>query len=171
MNIILTGAPGVGKTRLVNEVVEELDVDIGGLVAKRDEDNGEIQEFTLKDLETGDEDVLASRDGDSGPVAKGFHINTETLNRMSKDAIEQAIRRGDLIVIDMIGTIEMHSSLFRESVRDAFRGSEHVLAVVQQEYVDEYKDEGEVIELTHDNYDEVKEQVLEKLESRTGPTG
>ncbi len=164
MNIILTGEPGVGKTRLVDEIVDELDREVGGIGVEKDAQD-ELQALRLQDRASGETDLLASRELDEGPEAEGLRIDVETINDLSTRAINDAIRKGRLIVIDMIGRIEMHSSLFREAVRDAFRGSEDVIAIVEPEYVDEFEDEGQVIELEEDNRDAIKDRILDLLRS------
>lgn len=163
MNIILTGEPGVGKTRLVDEIVEELGREVGGIAVEKEMDADSIQALRLQDRGSGETELLASTERDEGPKADELRIDVGTINDLSTRAINDAIRKGRLIVIDMIGRIEMHSSLFREAVRDAFRGSEDVIAIVEPEYIDEFEDEGHVIELREDNYDGVKEQILELL--------
>lgn len=166
MNIILTGETGVGKTRLVDEIIEELDRDVGGIAVEKETDADDVQALRLQDRGSGETDLLASEELEEGPEAAGLGIDVGTINDLSTRAIKDAIRKGRLIVIDMIGRIEMHSSLFREAVRDAFRGTEDVIAIVELEYVDEFEDEGRVLRLQEDNYAELKDEILRLL--RTG---
>jgi len=102
---------------------------------------------------------------EDGPEVEELRIDVGTISDLSTRAITDAIRKGRLIVIDMIGRIEMHSSLFREAVRDAFRGSEDVIAIVEPEYVDEFEDEGHVLELREDNHEAVRDKILRLLQS------
>jgi nucleoside-triphosphatase THEP1 len=146
-------------------IVEELGREVGGIAVEQETDADDLQALRLQDRGSGETDLLASTERDEGPEAGDLRIDVGTINDLSTRAIKDAIRKGRLIVIDMIGRIEMHSSLFREAVRDAFRGSEDVIAVIEQEYVDEFEDEGRVIELRDDNHDAVRDEIRQLLRS------
>ncbi|MDY6777530.1 MAG: nucleoside-triphosphatase [Candidatus Nanohaloarchaea archaeon] len=159
MNILLTGGDDTDVSGLVEEVIEELEREVGGLKKQRGEDA-----YKIVDLTTEEEDILASEDLEDGPTVGNLHINVDAINDVSKTAIKNAIRKGRLIVIDRISRMEMHSSAFREGVRDAFRGGEDVIAIVDPKYVDEFEEEGKVVRLTEDNREEIKRQLVEELE-------
>jgi nucleoside-triphosphatase len=62
-SIILTGAPGVGKTTIVMDVAQKLEergVRVGGLVSREIRTNNVRTGFEFIDLATNDGDVLAS---------------------------------------------------------------------------------------------------------------
>lgn len=160
MNILLTGDPDV-RAQVVSELLDELERPVGGLQSYRDEEDGS-DIIAMRDLGDGHSTVLAHEHSEEGTEFGKYHIDVEDLSHMARHAIIEAIRRGDMIVIDRIGQVQMHSSTFRESVRDAFRGTEDVLAVVDEEYVDEFQDEGEVLRVDEDN----REQVLRQLVHR-----
>lgn len=160
MNVLLTGAPEL-RTRLVTALLDELERHVGGLQSYKDEEDGETV-IAMRDLDDDSSTVLARPDGEGTEFGE-YHIDVTQLSEMARSAIVDAIRRGDMIVIDRIGQLQMHSATFRESVRDAFRGGEDVLAVVDQEYVDEFSDEGEVITVTADNYDTVLHQLIDRF--------
>lgn len=160
MNILLTGDPDV-RARVVTELLEELDRPLGGLQSYQEERDGS-DVIAMRDLSDDHTTVLAHEHSEDGTEFGKYHIDVGELSHMARHAIIEAIRRGDMIVIDRIGQAQMHSSTFRESVRDAFRGTEDVLAVVDEEYVDEFQDEGEVLRVDEDN----REQVLRQLVHR-----
>jgi len=54
MNIFITGKPGVGKTSLVMEIIKELKLDAGGIIAPEIR-NKEREGFKIVDLSTGEE--------------------------------------------------------------------------------------------------------------------
>jgi nucleoside-triphosphatase len=67
--IILTGAPGVGKTTIVMDVAQQLKergMKVGGVVSREVRINNVRTGFEFIDLATNDRDVLASITG-NGP--------------------------------------------------------------------------------------------------------
>jgi nucleoside-triphosphatase THEP1 len=74
--ILLTGAPGVGKTTIVMGVAKELKergMKVGGIVSREVRTNNVRTGFEFIDLATNDRDVLASVTG-NGPRAQPRYI-------------------------------------------------------------------------------------------------
>jgi len=161
MNILLTGEPDV-RAEVVSDLLDALERPIGGLQSYQDEADG-ADIIAMRDLNDDSSTVLAHEHDEEGTEFGKYHIHVEELSKMGRHAIIEAIRRGDMIVIDRIGQVQMHSATFRESVRDAFRGTEDVLAVVDAEYVDEFQDEGEVLRVTKDNREQVLRQLVDRF--------
>jgi nucleoside-triphosphatase THEP1 len=159
MNIILTGEHNVGKTALVNEVLDEIDVKSGGITCKAHDDRIIVEDISKQQAST-----LASKDREEGPDVGEYSVQMDGLNTLARNAIENAILEDELVVIDMVGKMEMHSAEFREAVNEAMRASADVIAVVEKPYVHQFEDIGTVIELNTDNREEVKQRILDLLD-------
>ncbi|MCJ7450732.1 MAG: nucleoside-triphosphatase [Candidatus Nanohaloarchaeota archaeon QJJ-9] len=149
VNVLLTGKDGVGKTEMVQEVVEDLDKSYGGVVSPR-----EGASHLVKDLETGETEVLEdSKDPKNDSRVVKFYI----------DAISSAVDIEAVIVIDMVSKLEMYSSDLREIFRNCLISGRDVLMVLEPSYVDEFEEIGEVFRLVEDNRDEVREEIVSLL--------
>lgn len=110
MNIIVTGAVGIGKTTVCEKVVaiaKLLGYSCGGILTPKAPDKG----ITIVDIQTGERTVLASIDN----IYQGPHIGKYFFN---PDAIEfgvRAIDRGissDILFVDEIGYLELQGNGF-----------------------------------------------------------
>jgi len=130
LNLLVTGKPGVGKTTLVERVVERLHVSfrLAGFTTTEVRDSrGERLGFDILTIE-GKQGELA-RVGLRSPVRVGrYGVNLEAFERLALP--ELARRDVDLIVIDEIGKMECSSARFRRAVEDALDASVNVLATM-----------------------------------------
>ena len=130
MNVLLTGKPGVGKTTLVERVVEQL------------RDRLRVVGFTTTEVRgRGGERVgfdVVTVDGRRGELARAglasrvrvgrYGVNLEEFERL---ALPELGRRDvDLLVIDEIGKMECASGRFRRAVEDALDAPVSVVATI-----------------------------------------
>lgn len=66
MNIFVTGKPQTGKTTLLQQIVEELDLDAGGIICPEIRNKGKRQGFKIVNLATEEEGILAHVDQERG---------------------------------------------------------------------------------------------------------
>ncbi len=59
MQIVITGRPGVGKTTLIERVLAEISLDAGGMLTKEIRKCGHRVGFSVIDVDTKEEGVLA----------------------------------------------------------------------------------------------------------------
>lgn len=162
MNIFITGKPRVGKTSLVMEIIKELKLDAGGIIAPEIR-NKERVGFKIVDLSTGEEKILASIYQKEGPRVGKYRVNLKNLDYMAKKAIERAIKEKEIVVIDEIGKMEFYSKVFREMVTKALNSEKQVLAVLHRNYVEDFKKMGIVFELRRENYKEIKRAIISEI--------
>jgi nucleoside-triphosphatase len=170
-NILITGHPGEGKTTLVKQVIEELRLDPVGFYTEEIRDEGKRVGFRIKSLTPGlprMEGILA-RIGLDGPSRRGpYTINIRDMEEVGARALEDALSRRGLIVIDEIGNMEIVSPRFQEAVIASLDSPRPVLGVIKYEsgpFVDRIKTrpDVEIIELTREHYNKVKSVVVKKL--------
>jgi nucleoside-triphosphatase len=108
-NILVTGRPGIGKTTLIRSVLHALDLEAGGFYTSEILDDGRRVGFSIDGLH-GESGVLAHVDHESPFRVGKYGVNAEDLERVGVAAIDAALERSRLIVMDEIGRMERRSS-------------------------------------------------------------
>jgi nucleoside-triphosphatase len=128
LNLLITGRPGVGKTTLIERVLQQLpgSLRLAGFTTTEERDpSGQRTGFRMLTVE-GKQAELA-RVGLRTSVQVGrYGVNLEAVERLALP--ELARRDVDLIVIDEIGKMECASERFRHAVEDALAAPVSVLA-------------------------------------------
>lgn len=172
VNLIITGLPGVGKSSLVNKIVEEVrsrNRIVGGITTPEVREKNIRIGFLIVDLLTGEKDFLAKVDAKSQYKVGKYGVLQENIKKIGVKALTQAIKKSDLIVIDEIGKMELLASEFVSAVREIFDSSKPVLGTlgknVQHPFINEIKNrrDVEILNLTRDNRNEVYQQVFTKI--------
>lgn len=168
--IVLTGAPGVGKTTAIIFVVralKERGVKVGGIVSKELRTNNNIRiGFEFIDLMTNDRSTLASIIG-SGPKVGKYFINFAGCN-FAANRLINAIRSSDVIICDEIGPMELKSREFIHSVKNLLYIDKKVIVVVHQKLqhpvIDRFKNKSSLIlNLELKNREKVREMLLNRI--------
>jgi nucleoside-triphosphatase len=131
--LLITGAPGSGKTTVLSKTVEALKghgVSIGGMISREARDGCDRLGFEVIDLNSGKHGWLAHVDQKTGPQVGKYRVNLSDLERIGVKAVAEATQKYDVIVIDEIGPMELFSAKFKLVVQAALESSKVVLAVV-----------------------------------------
>ncbi len=129
-NILLTGKPGVGKTTLLKRVIEGLDTDCAGFYTEEIRSGGRRLGFKMMTL-TGEEGILAHQSFRSPFRVGRYGVDIEAFEKLAVSALEQAISKNRLIVVDEIGRMELFSKKFRRVVLAALDSPKPLLGVIQ----------------------------------------
>ncbi len=129
-NLFVTGRPGVGKTTLIERVLETLDAEAGGFYTRELLDNGRRVGFSIVGLH-GDSGVLAHVDHESSYRVGKYGVNRDDLERVGVRALTEALTHSKLIVMDEIGRMELCSVPFREAVGRALDSPIPVFGTLQ----------------------------------------
>jgi nucleoside-triphosphatase len=167
--IVLTGAPGVGKTTAVIRVaraLKERGVKVGGIVSRELRINNMRVGFEFIDLTTNDRNVLASITG-NGPKVGKYFVNVAGC-RFAAERVTNAVRNSDVIICDEIGPMELKSREFIDSVKNLLEVDKKVIVVVHQKLqhllTDEFRNKSSLlINLDLENREKVNEILLDKL--------
>jgi nucleoside-triphosphatase len=130
LNLLVTGKPGVGKTTLIERVVEKLRGSLrlaGFTTTEVRSPEGERLGFDIVTVE-GKRSELARVGFRSALRVGRYGVNLEAFERLALP--ELARRDVDLIVIDEIGKMECASGRFRRAVEDALDAPVNVLATI-----------------------------------------
>ena len=168
--ILLAGRPGVGKTTIIKEVVDRLGGQAGGFYTAEIRERGRRLGFQIVTLD-GEEGILAHVNIRGSPRVSRYGVNLQDLEGVGVAGLERALERGQYIVIDEIGKMELHSARFREVVIEAVESEKVVLATVMagpHPWVDALKARPEVIllQVTEANRGGMAERILEMLGDR-----
>ncbi|HII07653.1 MAG TPA: NTPase [Methanotrichaceae archaeon] len=166
--LAITGAPGVGKSTLAREVLDRLNCQAGGVLAREVRREGKRVGFELLDLATGDIGTLASIEGE-GPRHGKYRVNLRDLEEIGARAVERAAREADIVVIDEVGPMELFSERFVTAVETALRSEKSMLVVVQAKsqhpLAKKIREEFRLITVTEKNRDDLAEEIASEFVS------
>jgi nucleoside-triphosphatase len=130
LNLLVTGRPGVGKTTLMERVLEQLrgSLCLAGFTTAEERDPfGQRTGFRILTVD-GKQGELARVGLRSNVQVGRYGVNSQAFERLALP--ELARRDVDLIVIDEIGKMECASERFCHAVRDALEAPVSVLATL-----------------------------------------
>ena len=170
MRIAVTGHPGVGKTTLVERVLAAVPLKAGGMVTKEIRKVGRRVGFSVIDIGSGQEGVLAHMHLAQGPRLGRYRVNLKDLEEIGAAAIERAIQECQLVVVDEVGPMELKSPRFVAAVERALEGASNLLVTVHRasNHHLAYRIRHEcdqLIRLTESNRTEKTQQVIRLLTS------
>ena len=169
--LLLTGSPGVGKTSVLLRIVESLKAkgySVGGMLSREVQARGGRVGFEILDLSTGRKGWLARVSREQGPRVGRYHVNVGDLDEIGVRAIADAVVNSDVIIIDEIGPMELHSQKFREIVRKIAVSPKLVVGIVHWKAEDSLiaevkaRDDAEVHPVTLENRENLDELVLKE---------
>jgi nucleoside-triphosphatase len=177
---LLTGAPGIGKTTALSEVVDTLKTrgtSVGGMMSCELREGGVRVGFEVVDLTSGKRGWLAHVSQKTGPQVGRYHVNLADLEAVGVKAIEDAIQNSAILAIDEIGPMELFSRKFRQAVKDAVESPKVVIAIVHAKARDplitqvKQRSDAELFEVTLANRDGLAELLTEKILTLDKPVG
>ncbi|MDQ5869860.1 MAG: NTPase [Thermoproteota archaeon] len=167
--MVLTGAPGIGKTTAVIRVARTLKdrgLNVGGIVSRELRINNMRVGFEFIDLITNDTNVLASITG-NGPNVGKYFVSLEGC-RFAAERLSGAIKSCDVIICDEIGPMELKSIDFINSVKNLLNVDKKVIVVVHQKLhhplIDKFRNKSSLqINIDLENREKVNEILLNRL--------
>ena len=129
MKIVISG-PRNGRTSLCLRLADHCirkGLVVGGMVSKESSDS----DLEISDFQTGKSGLFARKNGEK---IEDYLVDFECLE-MGISAIENAIAECDVVLIDGIGPLEVHSKEFRQAYRSAFDSNRHVIATIDEKFM------------------------------------
>jgi nucleoside-triphosphatase len=124
--ILLTGEPGVGKTTVIKKLAEALRPHACGFYTEEILKFGSRLGFHIVTLD-GKIGLLAHVGREEGPRVGKFRVDVPRFEELALPALEE---KGDVILIDEIGKMELHSEFFKLALDRIFEGERSVIATV-----------------------------------------
>lgn len=125
--VAITGRPGVGKTTAIERLLESLPLSAGGMITREIRVCGRRVGFSLTDVATGEEGVLAHLHHPHGPRVGRYTVDLRSLERIGVRAIRRAVAEYELVVIDEIAPMELTSAEFVPAVEEALASDKSLL--------------------------------------------
>jgi nucleoside-triphosphatase len=129
MAILITGAPGSGKTTLIRRLLAGLDRPAGGFYTQEIRHQGARLGFELITLD-GRQGILAHVDIRGRYRVGRYGVDLNVLDDIGVGAIRAAVAARAVVVIDEIGPMEIASERFRQAVIEALDSHATVLATI-----------------------------------------
>jgi nucleoside-triphosphatase len=170
--LILTGAPGVGKTTLLTKTVDALKtkgVRVGGMITREVREGNVRVGFEILDLTSNKHGWLAHVNGQGDLQVGKYHVNLKDLDNVGAAAIMQALEKCDVIAIDEIGPMELFSPKFKQAVAQALESKKLMLMVVHGKAKDlivtqiKRRVDAEIFNVTFSNRENLTEQLARKV--------
>jgi nucleoside-triphosphatase len=131
--MLLTGAPGVGKTTVLIKTAEALraqGVSVGGMISREAREGNARVGFEITDFTSNKRGWLAHVNQKSGPQVGKYRVNLQDLENIGAKAITEAVEKCAVVAVDEVGPMELYSQRFKQAVRQALDSQKLVLAVV-----------------------------------------
>ena len=165
--ILLTGNPGSGKTTVIEGFLKRYQGLAGGFVTREIRETGRRKGFELITLD-GRRATLAHINIKSQSRVGKYGVDIHTVDSIGVDAILKSISARELVVIDEIGSMEILSGLFCQTVREVINSEVDLLGTISRRshpFLNEIKNTPDLvlIHVDHANRDELPEYFLSKL--------
>ena len=167
-NLLLTGPPGVGKTTIISQALEQLDWSKQGFYTREIREGTKRDGFMLVTLD-GKEAPLAISDAESEHMVGRYGVMTENIDMVAVPALTPQ-SPDSLIVIDEIGKMECCSAMFKQAVESALDAPNLLLGTIPKggtPFIRSLKirEDIKIMEITRKNRHHFVEIVLEQLRS------
>ena len=169
--LLITGSPGTGKTSVLLKAIEVLKArgySVGGMVSREVRTCGARVGFEISDLGSGRRGWLAHVNQKYGPRIGKYRVNLEDLDNIGAEAIATAVENADVVAIDEIGPMELHSERFREVVVKAVESRKLVVGTVHWNARDRLiqeisaREDAEIYKVMCENRGNLHEIIVEK---------
>ncbi len=171
--LLISGAPGSGKTTLIRAVIAALPGRIGGFLTEEIREGSERVGFRVTALD-GRTGVLAHVKGLRGPKVGRYSVDVPVFEAVGVEALEAATRQADLIVVDEIGKMELCSPRFATALEAALAGRAPLLGTILQAphpFADAIKRRAnlDLYRLTERNRGDLQDALVARLRSEVVP--
>ncbi len=170
--LLITGAPGTGKTTLIRAVIAESPLRPGGFITEEIREGGERVGFRVSTLD-GRVGILAHAKTVQGPRIGRYRVDVPAFEAVGVTALEAATAEADLIVVDEIGKMELCSPRFAPALEAALASRKPVLGTIMQAphpWIDNLKRRStvELYRLTERNRQDLKDALVARLQRGVG---
>jgi nucleoside-triphosphatase len=168
LRIALTGSPGVGKSTLVQKVIESSKCKAGGVLARDKRVKDRRVGFELLDLRSGARGMLADEAG-TGPQLGKFKVRLDDLDNIGAKAVEDSLS-SELIVVDELGPMELTSRRFGAAVEKALSSDRPMIVVLhewsQHPLARKVRKTFKVITVTKENRDALVQEIVREIKAK-----
>ncbi|MGQ9845309.1 MAG: nucleoside-triphosphatase [Caldisericia bacterium] len=160
-NIFLEGEIKVGKTFVLNKILQRLNIKFGGFKTIPIYENNKKISFKLINLCTYEEDIVAIYNSDGNLI-----VNSNVFDELGVKSLNDALKNSDLIVMDELGFLEDNSNRFKEKVFEILSSEKKVLAVVKEKktsFLNQVIKYGKVYKVNLKNRESIIEEIIKEI--------
>ena len=128
-NIFITGRPGGGKTTAIMETLKLLQCDVCGFYTREIRQQGTRVGFEISDL-AGNTAVMAHVDFPKTVSVGKYGLDTGAVERIGVGALQTALQRHCLAVVDEVGRMELSCQRFVEVLMQVLDADIPVLGTI-----------------------------------------
>ena len=166
-NVILTGAPRIGKTTIIRTVIKDIKRGCAGFYTEEMREGNQRVGFRLISLDNKN-CILSHKTIKSHHRVGKYGVNLECIEGIGVASILEGIQEKKFIIIDEIGKMELFSKDFQDIVMKALDSESPVLGTIlfrPHPFCDKIKKrkDVEIIEVTEENRDRLPDVIIEKL--------
>jgi nucleoside-triphosphatase len=176
----VTGSPGIGKTTILLKTAEALEkkgYKLDGMLSREAREKGARVGFEIINIETKKQGWLAHVQQTNGPQVGKYRVNLADLESIGASAIRNAAVNAEIVIIDEIGPMELHSNAFKEAVTEALSSGKPVIGVIHERAKDSLidsirkRDDTQIIQVTRSNRERIHSLLIEKVNQLLGEKG
>lgn len=159
-NIFLIGKPGIGKSKIINKLIAELNLKIGGFSVLRDGDKNAWTSFYLVEVSQINKSVNLlkseiNRFAFRKDINSKWEINIEVFNKLGVNFLSN-LEDKDIVIMDELGRFELKAYDFQKKVEEVLSDDKVVLGVIKDEsneFLDRIRNrkDVEILRVTQEN--------------------
>lgn len=164
--IFLTGKPGVGKSKIIDDIINALrekGIKVAGMRTPEIRKGGVRVGFRIVDIASGSEGTLASIETKSKFKVSKYGVDVADIDRIT-DICAKSIAASDVIVIDEIGKMEFYSEKFKELINRILKSDKPLIATLHRAYVKDFEKFGRVFVVTEENRAWLAQKIVSLLD-------
>ena len=166
--ILITGAPGSGKTTLIKKIAGNIKRPYFGFFTSEIRQHGNRVGFDVESF-SGQKGLLANVNINSSYKVSKYGVDIEAFENISVYQMRQALDTDSLLIIDEIGKMELFSEKFKALLREAFMSDIRLIATIMhkpQPFCDGLKKSPgtQLFILGRDNQGEILNSVFQFIE-------
>lgn len=166
MNLLIQGPPKAGKTTAITTIAKFLP-EVAGFYTAQIREGGVRVGFQVESFE-GQKKILAHKKCKSPDKVGKYGVNVKNFESVAIPALKNGIKRGQILLIDEIGKMEMYSEKFRKEMVKALNSPNPLVATIPQKMTSRIKKVLEnksfrIIQITRENREQLPSLVLNLL--------
>lgn len=165
-NLFLTGEVGIGKSTILRNVIERINLSIGGYITER-KTQDYITTFIVKSLYNSMEEHIIAN---INTINKSKKIYKDSFEIAMSSILENSLKSRDLIVLDELGFMENDIDIFTSKVYKILDSKKPVFGVLKDfdcQFLNNIRSRDDVIilEVTKESRNTILNIVIDVLES------